>query len=305
VSESQQVQAEPRPEPEQQAERPILEVRDLCKTWAVRGGALARARGKQEEGVAACKSVSFSIRRGEVLALVGESGSGKTTTAHCVLGLERPDSGSVLLDGEDLLALKGRELARRRRRVQMVYQDPYEALDPRQRVYHVVEEPLRIHRIGGSAAERRELVTAALEEVELAPAVKYMRRYPHELSGGQRQRVAIAAGLILGPDLLVADEPVSMLDVSVRAGVLAALANLRRTRKLALLMITHDLSTVAHAADRIAVMYKGEIVETGPAREVLRNPQHEYTQALVAAVPRLPRAQRQPGVSELKGGAGR
>jgi peptide/nickel transport system ATP-binding protein len=264
--------------------QPLLEVRDLQKTWALGGGLFGGRRGDAKP-TRAVDGVSLTIDRGEVLALVGESGSGKTTTAQCVLGLERPDAGTVMLNGQDLIAMNRRELARMRRRVQVVYQDPYESLDPRQRVGAIVEEPLVIHRIG-DRAERREKVRAALEEVELTPADRFLRRHPHELSGGQRQRVAIAAALILEPDLLVADEPVSMLDVSVRAGVLASLTKLRETRDLAILMITHDLSTVVHAADRIAVMYRGKIVETGPARDVLRNPQHGYTQALVQAVPR-------------------
>jgi peptide/nickel transport system ATP-binding protein len=177
----------------------------------------------------------------------------------------------------------------------MIYQDPYESLDPRFRVETTVGEPLLVHGIGGSPAGRRELVVAALERAGLSPAEAFLSRYPHELSGGQRQRVAIAASLVLGPDLLLADEPVSMLDVSVRAGVLALLDRLRRDGQMGILMITHDLSTAAHFADRIAVMYLGRIIEQGPARQVVRHPQHPYTKALLSVVPaRDPRVRSAP-----------
>jgi peptide/nickel transport system ATP-binding protein len=172
-----------------------------------------------------------------------------------------------------------------RRQLQMIYQDPYESLDPRFRVEAAVGEPMLVHKIGASQAERRELIVAALERAGLSPAEAFLARYPHELSGGQRQRVAIAASLVLGPDLLLADEPVSMLDVSVRAGVLTLLDRLRRDGQMGILMITHDLSTAAHFADRIAVMYLGRIVEHGPARQVVRHPQHPYTKALLSVVP--------------------
>jgi peptide/nickel transport system ATP-binding protein len=182
-----------------------------------------------------------------------------------------------------------------RRQLQMIYQDPYESLDPRFRVETTVGEPMLVHGIGGSQAERRELIVAALERAGLSPAEAFLARYPHELSGGQRQRVAIAASLVLGPDLLLADEPVSMLDVSVRAGVLTLLDKLRRDGRMGILMITHDLSTAAHFADRIAVMYLGRIVEHGPARQVVRHPQHPYTKALLSVVPaRDPRVRSAP-----------
>ena len=184
-----------------------------------------------------------------------------------------------------------------RRKLQMIYQDPYESLDPRFRVQAAVEEPMLVHGIGGSRAERRALVISALERAGLTPAEQYLERHPHELSGGQRQRVSIAAALVLGPDLLLADEPVSMLDVSVRAGVLSLLDGLRRDGDMGILMITHDLSTAAHFADRIAVMYLGRIVEQGPARDVVRNPQHPYTRALLSVVPnRDPRQRSTPQI---------
>jgi peptide/nickel transport system ATP-binding protein len=184
-----------------------------------------------------------------------------------------------------------------RRKLQMIYQDPYESLDPRFQVQDAVAEPMLVHGIGSSRAERRDLVVSALERAGLVPAEQFLERYPHELSGGQRQRVTIAAALVLGPDLLLADEPVSMLDVSVRAGVLSLLDGLRRGGEMGILMITHDLSTAAHFADRIAVMYLGRIVEQGPARDVVRHPQHPYTRALLSVVPnRDPRQRSTPQI---------
>jgi oligopeptide/dipeptide ABC transporter ATP-binding protein len=225
-----------------------------------------------------------------MVALVGESGCGKTTTAQAILRLVPAESGSVRFDGVDVAALSSDDLRGLRRRMQIIYQDPYESLDPRFRVSTTVGEPLVIHKIG-SRTERRQKVGHALEQVGLAPADLFADRYPHELSGGQRQRVAIAASLVLGPDLLVADEPVSMLDVSVRAGILAILDELRDSG-LAVLMITHDLSTAARFADRICVMYLGRIVEEGPAHDVIERPQHPYTKALLSVVPRRDPRQR-------------
>jgi oligopeptide/dipeptide ABC transporter ATP-binding protein len=264
---------------------PLLEVENLVTRFPVPRGIVGTLAGRPKAAVHAVDGVSFSLRAGEMLALVGESGSGKTTTAQTILRLVRPDSGAVRFRGEDVSGLSGRELRSLRRGVQLIFQDPYESLDPRFRVRTTVEEPLLVHGEGGGEAERDRLVRAALERAGLTPPDLFLDRYPHELSGGQRQRVAIAASLVLDPDLLVADEPVSMLDVSVRAGILALLDELRRGG-LGILMITHDLSTAAHYADRIAVMYLGRIVEEGPARDVVRNPQHPYTKALISVVPK-------------------
>jgi peptide/nickel transport system ATP-binding protein len=232
-----------------------------------------------------------------MLALVGESGCGKTSTAQAILRLIEPVSGSIAVDGRDITRLSNRELRPVRRSVQMIYQDPYESLDPRFRVRHAIEEPMLIHHLGGDRQERRRRVADALARVELTPPEIYLDRYPHELSGGQRQRVAIAAALVLDPELLVADEPVSMLDVSVRAGILRLLDGLRRTGNLGVVMITHDLSTAARFADRIAVMYLGRIVEEGPARDVVRDPRHPYTRALLSVVPkRDPRDRSTPQI---------
>jgi peptide/nickel transport system ATP-binding protein len=274
---------------------PLLEVENLTTLYPVRRGLADRVARQPRLWVHAVDGVSFTLARGEMLALVGESGCGKTTTAQTILGMVAPASGTVRLNGTDIAGIPERQMRPLRRQLQMIYQDPYESLDPRFRVETTVGEPMLVHGIGGSPAERRKLIVAALERAGLSPAEAFLARYPHELSGGQRQRVAIAASLVLGPDLLLADEPVSMLDVSVRAGVLTLLDRLRRDGRMGILMITHDLSTAAHFADRIAVMYLGRIVEHGPARQVVRHPQHPYTKALLSVVPaRDPRVRSSP-----------
>jgi peptide/nickel transport system ATP-binding protein len=222
---------------------------------------------------------------GEMVALVGESGSGKTSTAHAIVGNVATSNGKVIVSGQDLAMMDRRARRRLRQHVQLVYQDPYESLDPRMRVRSILDEPLRVNRIGKGRRDRQRLAAEALTRVGLDPPELFLERFPHELSGGQRQRVAIAAALVMNPTILVADEPVSMLDVSVRAEVLEVLDALRRTQSVAVVMITHDLSTAAHYADRIAVMYLGRIVEQGPANVVVGSPSHPYTKALVAAVP--------------------
>jgi oligopeptide/dipeptide ABC transporter ATP-binding protein len=274
---------------------PLLEVEGLVTRYEMPRGIVGAFARREQRYVHAVEGVSFVLRRGEMLALVGESGCGKTTTAQSVLRLVRSNAGSIRFDGADITTLSSSELRPLRRRMQIIYQDPYESLDPRFRVRATVEEPLIVHGIG-TKEERREEIASALELTGLDPPELFLDRYPHELSGGQRQRVAIAASLVLHPDLLIADEPVSMLDVSVRAGILAILDDLRR-RGLGILMITHDLSTAAHFADRIAVMYLGRIVEEGPAREVISNPQHPYTKALISVVPkRDPRTTTEPQI---------
>ncbi|MEX1046596.1 MAG: ABC transporter ATP-binding protein [Actinomycetota bacterium] len=274
----------------------ILEVEGLKVSYPIPRGVAGAIRRLPQLTVRAVDGVSLSLRRGEMLALVGESGCGKTTTAQAVLRLVEAESGSIRFEGRDITGLAPRQLRPLRRRMQLIYQDPYESLDPRFRVSQTIEEPLLVHGIKGTHEERDRRIADALTRAGLTPPELYAGRYPHELSGGQRQRVAVAASLVLDPTLLVADEPVSMLDVSVRAGVLSLLDGLRKSG-LGILMITHDLSTAAHYADRIAVMYLGRIVEEGPAREVIDNPQHPYTKALLSVVPpRDPRDRRTPQI---------
>jgi oligopeptide/dipeptide ABC transporter ATP-binding protein len=278
---------------------PLVAVEDLVVRFPVARGLVGTLARAPRRTVHAVDGVSLAVHAGETLALVGESGCGKTTTAQTILRLVEPDSGAVRFEGRDITRLGARALRPLRRRMQLIYQDPYESLDPRLRVRQTVEEPLVVHRVGGSRRSREERVREALERVELTPAELFLDRYPHELSGGQRQRVAIAASLVLEPSVLVADEPVSMLDVSVRAGILGLLDTLREGG-LGILMITHDLSTAARFSNRIAVMYLGRIVEEGPAREIVRNPQHPYTKALLSVVPkRDPRERVRPQI--LKG----
>lgn len=233
----------------------------------------------------AVDGVSFTLQRGEVLALVGESGCGKSTLALTLMGLEQPNAGAIRFRGHDIARLRGKAQKDVRRQIQMIFQDPYESLNPLMTIGEIVAEPLGVHRLVRSSAERTARVCQALEDAGMKPAERFLDRRPHELSGGQRQRVVIAAALALEPTLLLADEPVSMLDVSIRAEILNLLADLRRTRGISVLFITHDLSTAAHFADRIAVMYLGRIVEIGPTRAVLDRPQHPYTQALLSVIP--------------------
>jgi oligopeptide/dipeptide ABC transporter ATP-binding protein len=262
----------------------LLEIDDLVVRYPLPRGIFGALARQEAQAVRAVDGVTLSLAAGELVALVGESGCGKTTLAQAVLRLVDPVSGAIRYEGRDITPLGARELRPLRREIQIVYQDPYESLDPRFRVRDAVEEPLLIHGLGDSREERLSRVRDALARVGLSPPDLFLDRYPHELSGGQRQRVAIACALVLEPRLLVADEPVSMLDVSVRAGVLKVLDELRKSG-LAILMITHDLSTAALFADRIAVMYLGRIVEQGSAREVVDDPQHPYTRALLSVVP--------------------
>jgi oligopeptide/dipeptide ABC transporter ATP-binding protein len=231
--------------------------------------------------VRAVDGVSFAVPPGRVLGIAGESGSGKSTLANLLVGLEQPSDGEILVAGG---ALGRRPDAAFRRSVQMVFQDPFGSINPRFTIGRTVAEPLLIHRIG-EEAERRRRAAEALDEAELRPGAAFLDRYPHELSGGQRQRVAIARAIVLRPRLLVADEPVSMLDVSVRAGILRLLKRLVAEGEMAMVFITHDLSIVASVCDELAVMYRGVFVEHGPVMEVLRRAVHPYTRALIAAVP--------------------
>ncbi|MGZ4132506.1 MAG: ABC transporter ATP-binding protein [Actinomycetota bacterium] len=257
-------------------ERPVLRVHDLHVTYA--------SRKRSVKPVKAVDGVTFDVRRGEVLALVGESGCGKTSIARAVMRLVEPDAGSIEFQGQDITHLSHRAMRPLRERLQMVFQDPYESLDPRQSVFDLVAEPLTVHG-GADRTERRRRVYEALERAGLHPAAEIAQRYPHHLSGGLRQRVAIAAAMVLEPSLVVADEPVSMLDVSLRAGILRLMLELRARRDLAYLFITHDLSLAWVVADRIAVVYLGRIVELGASEDVIARPKHPYTRALVSVIP--------------------
>jgi len=280
-------------------EATLLDVEGLVTRYPVPRGLLGALLRRPQLTVKAVDGVSFSVAAGEMVALVGESGCGKTTTAQTVIRMVENQGGSIRFGGTELSGLNPRALRPLRREIQIIYQDPYESLDPRFTVRDTIEEPIRVHSLVASKADREAKVHEAMERAGLTPPELFIDRYPHELSGGQRQRVAIAAALVLEPKLLIADEPVSMLDVSVRAGILGLLDGLRKDG-MGLLMITHDLSTAAHFADRIAVMYLGRIVEEGPARDVVRNPQHPYTKALISVVPRRdPDEQAEPQI--LKG----
>ncbi len=261
---------------------PILEVTDLKKSFPIRSGWLWWARTGE---VRAVDGVSFALQRGEVLGVVGESGCGKSTLALTLLGLESPTAGSIVFEGKETSTLHNGAQKEMRRHIQMIFQDPYESLNPLMTIGEIVAEPLTVHGLAKDKAELRRRVIAALEDAGLKPAERFLDRLPHELSGGQRQRVVIAGALVLEPALLLADEPVSMLDVSIRAEILNLLADLRRSRGISILFITHDLNTIAALADRIAVMYLGRIVEIGPARQILSAPHHPYTKALLSVAP--------------------
>jgi oligopeptide/dipeptide ABC transporter ATP-binding protein len=252
--------------------------------------------GESRSEIRAVDGVSLELRPGEVLAIVGESGCGKTTTANLIMGLLAPTSGNVVVHGRDLASLSEGERRRSRKRIQMVFQDPYESLNPRMTVERIVAEPLAVHGEGHTKAQVRDKVTKALERAGLRPADRYLGVRPVSLSGGQRQRVVIASALVLEPEVIVADEPVSMLDVSIRADILNLLASLASDQSIAVVMITHDMSTVAAYSDRLAVMYLGRIVETGPSRAVLSDPQHPYTRALLSVVPVPHPSRRRPPI---------
>ncbi|HEU5096901.1 MAG TPA: dipeptide ABC transporter ATP-binding protein [Reyranella sp.] len=257
---------------------PILEVKDLKKHFPVRKGLLRRTVGH----VYAVDGISFSIGEGETLGLVGESGCGKSTAGRAVLRLIEPTSGRIAMTGRDITRLPKKELRPYRRQMQIVFQDPFSSLNPRMTAGDIVGEPLLVHGMG-RGKERREQVSALFERVGLRPA--QMVNYPHQFSGGQRQRIGIARALALGPKLIVGDEPVSALDVSIQAQVINLLQDLQRERKLSYLFISHNLAVVEHISHRIAVMYLGRIVEHADTRSIFTRPQHPYTEALLSAVP--------------------
>jgi oligopeptide/dipeptide ABC transporter ATP-binding protein len=268
-----------RDEPAPAAAAPLLEARDLVREYPVRG---ARLPGRARRVVHAVSGVSFSLAQGETFGLVGESGCGKSTLGRLLVGLDRPDAGTVALDGTDLGSLRGRALRRRRRDLHMVFQDPFSSLDPRMRVGAILREPLQIHSVG-TAGEQRARAAELMAEVGLPE--RGLDLFPHEFSGGQRQRIGLARALALTPRVIVADEPVSALDVSVRAQVLNVMKRLQSAHGLSYVVISHDLAVVRHLADRIGVMYLGRLVETGSAEDVCERPAHPYTAGLLAAVP--------------------
>ncbi len=259
---------------------PLLELSGVARTYQRR-----TRGGRQGVAVPAVCDVSITVRRGEILGLVGESGAGKTTLTRLILGLERPDAGTVRFDGQDLGELSRSQLRNARRRMHLILQDPYDSLHPGMRIAEAVAEPLAIART--ERAERAERAAAALSDAGLNPPGRFLSRYPHQLSGGQRQRVAIARAIVGRPRLVIADEPTSMVDASLRAGILESLLGMRERLGTTFLFITHDLALARYVGDRIAVMQAGRIVESGPAEQLLADPRHSYTRELIDASERV------------------
>jgi oligopeptide transport system ATP-binding protein len=268
---------------------PIVEVRGLKKYFPVTTGVVAQ---RVVGWIKAVDDVSFTIRQGETLGLVGESGCGKTTTGRCLLQLDRPTAGNVFFEGQDLTRMSDEELRAVRRRMQIVFQDPYSSLNPRMTIGQIVREPIDVHGLARNGSESRERVAELLKVVGLNPLMA--RRYPHELSGGQRQRVGVARALALEPKFIVCDEPISALDVSIQAQIINLLEELQERFELTYLFIAHDLSVVRHISDRIAVMYLGKIVEVADRQDLYDNPLHPYTKALLSAIP-IPDPQAEAG----------
>lgn len=264
----------------------ILEAKNLVKHFQIKLGFFKTLLTKQLPVVHAVDGVSFTIKRGEIFGLVGESGCGKTTTGRLLVRLHEPTAGQVFFNGKDITSItSGREVRKLRRHIQIIFQDPYESLNPRMSIYDIIAEPLEIQKAAKGDAEISQRVRGALEEFDLVPVEEFMYRFPHELSGGQRQRVAIARAFVIRPEFLVADEPVSMLDASIRSEVLKLLLSAQKKLHTSFLYITHDVALARHMCDRVGVMYLGKLVERGITEEVVQKPLHPYTEALIAAVP--------------------
>ncbi|QOR64584.1 ABC transporter ATP-binding protein [Cytobacillus suaedae] len=259
----------------------LIKVNSLKKTFVKKSGSFLK---RKKTDVYAVNQVNFEINRGEILGIIGESGCGKTTTARMVMRLMKETSGEIWFDGKNLCSLNESQTNRLRSKMQMIFQDPYDTLNPGMRVLDILMEPINAHEKELPFDEKVKRVKEAIESIELKPAEDFMYRYPHQLSGGQRQRIAIARAVILKPDFIAADEPTSMLDVSVRAGILNLLLDLRKKMGLTMMFITHDLTTASYMCDRIAVMYQGQIVEIGKTKQIIQRPSHPYTKALVSVV---------------------
>jgi len=262
----------------------LAETREVREHFPVKRSLVEGLLSREKRYVRAVDGVSISIEKGQVFVLVGESGSGKTTLGKVMLGIYRPTAGSVLFDGRDVSKLYGRDYQDFRRAAQMIYQDPVAALNPRVRVGKAIKEPLEFNRVG-TESEQEKVAMAMMKRVGLDPPEEFYRRYPHELSGGQKQRVVIARALVLNPRFVVADEPVAMLDVSVRAQILKLILDLKLEMDLTLLIITHDLAIAKYFADQVAIMYLGKVVESAPRDEIFRNPLHPYTKVLFSSIP--------------------